>query len=171
MNVSPPSSSYWWATLLKRHRPTTHTQLYTITTLLLHTGSFFLSFSSQTSQRVQSVVCCRSEWPLVTLTPLLHHQHPIRLLLLPLQQRNSGGWVCRAEVDYILQSVFSIIGRNIFTHKNNKTKKKQLKSISTWKCVVQSCLISLSSCPSCWLSSHIVQQVNQNKICHLSKKI
>ena len=97
----------------------THTHNYILSLRYYYTGSsFFPSFSSQTSQRVQSVVCCRSEWPLVTLTPLLHHQHPIRLLrLLPLQQqRNSGGWECAVLKLIIYFKVFSIIRRNIFTH-------------------------------------------------------
>jgi hypothetical protein len=141
---------------------------YATTTRVL---SFFLSFFLESDKsKSQSVVCCRSEWPLVTLTPLLHHQHPIRLLLLLLflplqQQRNSGGWECAVLklIIYILQSVFSIIRRAIFHALKNKKKNKQLKSIWTWKCVVQSCLVSLSSCPSCWLSSHTVQQVNQKQ--------
>ena len=142
---TPISVKKKWAEAVHTHttRGFTIYYHYATTTRVL---SFFLSFFLESDKsKSQSVVCCRSEWPLVTLTPLLHHQHPIRLLLLLLflplqQQRNSGGWECAVLklIIYILQSVFSIIRRAIFHALKNNKKTIEINLNLKMRCTVVS---------------------------------
>ncbi len=78
------------------------------------------------------------------------------------ERKKSGGWVWPV-------SHFSPISN--FPQKTiESNSSKKTNEIISAKCVVQwSCLVSLSSSPSCWLSSHIVQQVKINH--HLSQSL